>query len=67
MANKGYLKIEEFEEKVLNVIKSKQFKIIKIKEYDDDNEVEKVFLNNLFESGDEVTKKDLYNNFTQLF
>ena len=32
-----------------------------------DNEVEKVFLNNLFESGDEVTKKDLYNNFTQLF
>ena len=34
LANKGYLKIEEFEEKVLNVIKSKQFKIIKIKEYD---------------------------------
>lgn len=63
LANKGYLKIEEFEEKVLNVIKSKQFKIIKIKEYDGDNEVEKVFLNNLFESGDEVTKKDLYNKF----
>ncbi len=63
LANKGYLKIEEFEEKTLKVIKSKKFKIIKVKEYDGDNEVEKAFFNNLFESGDEVTKNDLYNKF----
>ncbi len=63
LANKGYLKIEEFEEKTLKVIKSKNFKIIKIKEYDGDNEDERTFFNELFSSKDEVTKNDLYDKF----
>ncbi len=57
LANKGYLKIEECEEK------SKKFKIIKVKEYDGDNEDERTFFNGLFISRDEVTKSDLYNKF----
>lgn len=47
LANKGYLKIEETEEKVL-FSKSKGFKITKLKEYDGDNECEKIFFNGLF-------------------
>lgn len=63
LANKGYLRIEEFEERTLKVIKSKNFKIIKVKEYDGDNEDEKTFFNVLFRFKDEVTKSDLYNRF----
>ncbi len=47
LANKGYIKIEETEEKALFTSK-KGFKIIKIKEYDGNNINEKVFLNGLF-------------------
>ncbi len=63
LANKGYLKIEEYEEKTLKVIKSKKFKIIKVKEYDGDNEDEKTFFKSLFLFKNEVTKSDLYNKF----
>lgn len=63
LANKGYLKIEEYEEKTLKVIKTKKFKIIKVKEYDGDNEDEKTFFNNLFLLKNEVTKSDLYDKF----
>ena len=42
LANKGYLRIEEFEEKVL-MFKNKDFKIIKLKDYDGDNENERIF------------------------
>lgn len=63
LANKGYLRIEEFEEKTLKVIKSKKFKIIKVKEYDGDNEDERTFFNDLFKSKDEVTRSDLYDKF----
>jgi uncharacterized membrane protein len=49
LANKGYLKIEETEQKVM-FSKSKSFKIIKLKEYDGDNEYEKMFFKGLFKS-----------------
>lgn len=49
LANKGYLKIEETEEKGI-FKKSKGFKITKIKEYDGNNEYEKLFFNGLFKS-----------------
>ena len=62
LANKGYLKIEEIEEKVL-FTKKKSFKIIKIKEYDGNNNEERMFFNGLFKYGNEVTKSDLYNRF----
>ena len=79
LANKGYLKISETEEKSL-FSKKKGFKLTKLKEYDGDNQNEKIFLDGLFnakssysifgknaeESNDsmnEVTSEDLYNNF----
>ena len=49
LANKGYVRIEESEEKALFSTK-KGFKIVKIKEYDGNNINEKVFLNGLFNS-----------------
>ena len=50
LANKGYIKIVETEEKSL-FAKSKGFKIIKLKDYDGDNVNEKLFLNGLFARG----------------
>lgn len=50
LANKGYIKIVETEEKSL-FAKSKGFKIIKLKDYDGDNVNEKLFLNGLFATG----------------
>lgn len=63
LANKGYLRIEDFEEEKFKILKSKNFKIIKVKEYDGDNEDEKNFFNELFGLKNEVTKDDLYNKF----
>lgn len=62
LANKGYLKIEEFEEKKI-LSKKKSFKIIKVKDYDGKDENERTFFRGLFVTGDEVTKDDLYNSF----
>ncbi|MDD2435680.1 MAG: DUF2207 domain-containing protein [Bacilli bacterium] len=47
LANKGYLKIAETENKVL-FSKIKSFKIIKLKDYDGDNINEELFLKGLF-------------------
>lgn len=47
LANKGYIKITETEEKSL-FSKSKGFKITKLKDYDGDNINERIFLNGLF-------------------
>lgn len=47
LANKGYIKISETEEKSL-FSKSKGFKITKIKDYDGNNINEQIFLNGLF-------------------
>ena len=49
LANKGYIKISEFEEHSL-FVKSKAFKLTKLKEYDGDNENERIFLTGLFSS-----------------
>ena len=57
LANQGYIKIAETEEKSL-FSKSKGFKITKLKEYDGNNINEQLFLNGLF------TKK---SSFTSLF
>ena len=64
LANKGYIEIEETEEKML-FSKSKGFKITKLKEYDGNNESEKMFFDGLFKSTstNSVTSLDLYNNF----
>ena len=63
LANKGYLRIEEYEETTLKVIKNKNFKIVKIKEYDGNNKDERTFFYDLFKDRNEVTKNDLYNKF----
>ena len=47
LANKGYIKISETEEKSL-FSKSKGFKITKLKDYDGNNINERIFLNGLF-------------------
>ena len=62
LANKGYIKIMEFEQKGI-FSKKKSFKLLKTKDYDGDNEYEKIFLEDLFRSKDEVTAKDLTNSF----
>lgn len=65
LANKGYLQIEETEEEML-FSKSKVFKITKLKEYDGNNQNEKIFFNGLFNGGENkqsVTATDLYNSF----
>ncbi len=63
LANKGYLRIEDFKDEKIKLLKSKNFKIIKVKEYDGDNENEKIFFNELFGLKNEVTKDDLYDKF----
>lgn len=55
LASKGYLKIVE--------IDKNNYKIIKLKEYDGNNSNEKLFMDGLFKSKNEVTKDDLYNKF----
>lgn len=51
LADKGYVKIEEIEEPGL-FKKTKGFKITKIKEYDGNNEYEKIFFNGLFKQSE---------------
>ena len=60
LANQGYLKIEETEQKSL--FKPK-FKIVKLREYDGENSYERTFFNGLFRTKDEVTTKDLRDRF----
>ena len=65
LADKGYIKIVETEEKSL-FTKSKSFKIIKLKDYDGNNVNERLFLEGLFKDSmteDEVNLSELYNQF----
>lgn len=70
LANKGYLKIEETEDKSFFTFQHR-FKIIKLKEYDGNNINEKTFLDGLFDLKknnsqtelQEVSEPDLYNKF----
>ena len=48
LANEGYLKIAETDKKSLLSKTTKGFKIIKVKDYDGNNENEKIFLKGLF-------------------
>lgn len=57
LANKGYLRIEEAD------TKGKDFKIIKVKEYDENNENERLFFEGLFNNKDIVEKDDLEESF----
>lgn len=62
LANKGYLKIEEIEEKGV-FSNTKGFKFVKVKDYDGKDPNEKMFLEGLFQTGNEVVKKDLQRKF----
>lgn len=62
LADKGYLKISEIEEKGL-FLKNKTFSITKIKDYDGNDVNEETFFNGLFRSKDTVTENDLTNHF----
>ncbi len=56
LAQKGYIEIQEGKKK-------NDFILVKKKPYDVTNDVERVFMNGLFRSGDTVRKKDLENKF----
>lgn len=56
LANKGYLKIEETEESDITG-KGKVMKIIKLKEYDGDNDNEMEFFNGLFSQAGSILEK----------
>jgi len=64
LADRGYLKIREFEdEKSKRRKKKTKYEIIKLKEYDGDVVGEKTFMDGLFASGDTVGLKDLEDKF----
>jgi uncharacterized membrane protein YgcG len=61
LANQGYIKIAETEEKSL-FSKSKGFKITKLKEYDGNNVNERIFLNGLFTKRPSISSGSLFSN-----
>ena len=63
LANKGYLNIVEEDNDRTWFSKGQGFRLIKIREYDSDNEIERIFLNGLFGNRKQATYKDLYNKF----
>ena len=62
LADKGYIKISETEEKNL-FSKNKTFSITKLRNYNENNRYERIFFDNLFKNKDTVTEKDLTNRF----
>lgn len=58
LANKGYIKITELEEQS-SFRRSKSFKVIKLKKYDGDVEIERMFLAALFRKSKKVNITDL--------
>ena len=60
LANQGYIKIAETEEKSL-FSKTKGFKITKLKEYDGNNVNERIFLNGLFTKKPSITIGSLFS------
>ncbi|MBR4091107.1 MAG: DUF2207 domain-containing protein [Mogibacterium sp.] len=64
LADRGYLKIREFEEeKGIRKKKKTAYEIIRLREYDGDVVGEKTFMDGLFASGDVVGVKDLEDKF----
>ena len=61
LANKGYVKITEIEKP--GMFNKTDYIISKIKEYDGNNELEKIFLNGLFKYKTTVSSSDLYDSF----
>lgn len=57
LANKGYIDIE---------VNKKSYKIIKKKEYDENDRVEKAFMKELFFAKDIITKKDLMESLIDM-
>ncbi|MDO5481209.1 MAG: DUF2207 domain-containing protein, partial [Candidatus Saccharibacteria bacterium] len=64
LANQGYIKITETEEQSL-FSKSKGFKITKLKEYDGNNDNERMFLNGLFTKRPSASAGTLFNRNTK--
>ncbi|MDD5433487.1 MAG: DUF2207 domain-containing protein [Candidatus Pacebacteria bacterium] len=67
LAVRGYLKIEEKENKGL-LFKSKRWNLVKVKEFSQDDSVEpyeKLLLRTIFEKGDNISVESLENNFYQ--
>jgi len=62
LADKGYIKITEIEEHSL-FMKSNNFKLTKLKEYDGDNENERIFMSGLFSNPKRFTISDLRDMF----
>lgn len=60
LAGKGYIKITEFEQQSL-FMKSKAFKLTKLKEYDGNNEDERAFLTGLFNTPRKPSLADVKN------
>lgn len=60
LANQGYIKITETEEKSL-FFKTKGFKITKLKEYDGNNVNERIFLNGLFAKKPLISTSSLFS------
>jgi len=66
LANKGYLKISETEGQAL-FVKTKSFKLIKLKEYDGNNDNERLFLNDLFKTARKPSRVEVVKLFKSLF
>lgn len=62
LADKGYLKITEIEERSL-FMKSNTFKLTKLKDYDGNNENERIFLTGLFTTPRKMSISDLASIF----
>ncbi|MDD3452805.1 MAG: DUF2207 domain-containing protein [Bacilli bacterium] len=66
LANRGYLMFEESDDGY-KLDKPNSFKIIKLKDYDDNNAAQKILFEKLFENEDTITLKDIeYNLFDSL-
>jgi len=63
LAGKGYLKITEFEQQSL-FVKTKSFKLTKLKEYEGNNENERLFLTGLFNTPKQPSLADLKGLFS---
>lgn len=63
LASKGYLKIEETKKENNSSEGPNEFVITKLKEYDGNNDAEKVFFYSLFMFKNSVTSSDLYKRF----
>ncbi|NTW91025.1 MAG: DUF2207 domain-containing protein, partial [Erysipelotrichaceae bacterium] len=66
LANKGYLKISETEGQAL-FVKTKSFKLIKLKDYDGNNDNERLFLKDLFKTVRKPSRAEVVKLFKSLF